>query len=99
VTKDQEVIFVSKEQIDNRLGDSIKTARQAKGWTQVLLAETLKISPRYLKAIENSGRKPSYDLLNRIFSTLDIPTDAVFHPESKRPPAKLYILQGSRKPG
>jgi transcriptional regulator with XRE-family HTH domain len=65
---------------DDPLGGAIKTARKAKGITQSQLAERLDISLRYLKAIKNSGQKPSYDLLSRIVRELDISTDTVFNP-------------------
>ena len=56
-------------------GSVVKSARQAKGLTQLQLSDLLKITPRYLKAIENSGRKPSYDLLICIINELDISAD------------------------
>ena len=87
---------MSNEQLDNRLGAAIKATRQAKGWTQSYLAGLLKITPRYLKALENSGRKPSYDLFVRIIRELEISADTIFYPENERFPAKLYILQSGR---
>jgi len=62
-------------------GNVVKAARKEKGLTQSQLSKKLSISTRYLKAIENSGRKPSFDLLVRIIHELDIQTDAVFYPE------------------
>jgi transcriptional regulator with XRE-family HTH domain len=73
----------NKSNIDS-LGSVIKSARHAKQLTQCRLAEQLGITPRYLKAIENSGRKPSYDLLSRIIRELDIPADTVFYPEHEQ---------------
>ena len=64
-------------------GIVVKTARQKKRITQVQLAESLSISPRYLKAIENSGQKPSYELLVRIIEELDISANTLIHPEQK----------------
>ena len=58
-------------------GIVVKSARQAKCLTQSQLAALLAITPRYLKAIENSGRRPSYDLLVRIIRELEIPADEV----------------------
>jgi len=58
-------------------GIAVKSARQDKGLTQLQLADLLAITPRYLKAIENSGRRPSYDLLIRIIQELEIPADVV----------------------
>jgi transcriptional regulator with XRE-family HTH domain len=69
----------NKSNID-RLGGAIKAARRTKGVTQAQLAERLDITLRHLKAIENSGQKPSYDLLSRIVCELDISADNVFNP-------------------
>lgn len=66
------------QKADN-LGGAIKAARKEKGITQVQLAERLGITLRHLKAIENSGQKPSYDLLARTVRELDISGDIVFH--------------------
>jgi transcriptional regulator with XRE-family HTH domain len=60
--------------------------------TQRQLAEQLGITTRYLKAIENSGRKPSFGLLTRIFCELEISADNVFHPDSA---AKQYKFNSS----
>jgi len=78
----------------DHFGIVVKSARQTKGLTQAHLAELLAITPRYLKAIENSGRKPSYDLLARIIEALDIPADALFYSEQQKieSPAKLIPL-------
>jgi len=72
-------------------GVVVKSSRQAKSMTQSQLADRLDITTRYLKAIENSGRKPSYDLLVRIIRELDIPADTVFYPEHEKEnqPAKI----------
>ena len=63
----------------NTLGGVVKAARQAKGFTQSQLAARLGITLRHLKAIENSGQKPSYDLLSRTVRELDISGDTVFN--------------------
>jgi transcriptional regulator with XRE-family HTH domain len=75
---------VPKNNVPDNLGSVIKTARKSKRLTQKQLAEKLCISPRYLKAIENSGRKPSYDLLNRAIYELEIAAELVFFPESNK---------------
>jgi transcriptional regulator with XRE-family HTH domain len=61
-------------------GVIVKSARQANGMTQLQLAEKLQITPRYLKAIENSGRKPSFDLFIRIVHELDISVEEILYP-------------------
>ena len=79
--KKQEVIAVQIEHTEVCLGKVIKTARTLKGMTQPQLALTLGITTRYLKLIENSGRKPSYKLLVCIVKELDIP---FIHSDSKK---------------
>ena len=76
-------------------GSIVKTTRKKKGLTQSKLAEKLSISIRYLKAIENSGRKPSYDLLVKIIHELDIQTNMLFYPEQvKGETANTLVLLG-----
>jgi transcriptional regulator with XRE-family HTH domain len=73
-------------QTENRiahLGGVVKSNRKLYGLTQVQLAERLNITPRYLKAIENSGRKPSYGLLARIVRELEIPIETVLYSENE----------------
>ena len=63
------------------LGAAIKSARKSKNLTQMELSEELGITPRYLQAIENENKTPSYHLLFRILSYLNIPADSVFAPQ------------------
>jgi transcriptional regulator with XRE-family HTH domain len=88
-----------KTAIDNdHLGSVVKSARQSKHLTQYRLAEQLGITPRYLKAIENSGQKPSYDLLTRLIRELDLSPDAIFSSGQEWISAKIYILQSGETP-
>jgi transcriptional regulator with XRE-family HTH domain len=80
----------------DHLSSVVKSARYAKQLTQCQLAEQLGITPRYLKAIENSGRKPSYDLLARIVRELDILADDVFYPEDKQQSTRIYKLWATK---
>ena len=89
---------MSKEQADDYLGATIKAIRKSRGLTQTQLAGLLKITPRYLKCIENSGRKPSYDLLTRIIRELGIQADTIFNPENRHLLANIYLVQRG-KPG
>ena len=68
------------------MGKVIKAVRKSKGLTQGQLAGLLRITPRYVKAIENSGRKPSYDVFVRIVRELEIPADTIIYPENERHP-------------
>jgi transcriptional regulator with XRE-family HTH domain len=83
----------------DRLGGVIKSTRYAKQLTQCQLSEQLGITPGYLKAIENSGRKPSYDLFVKIVHELGISANVIMQPENEKSTAKLYILESGRKPG
>ena len=76
--------MVQNSNSTDHFGFVVKSARQAKELTQSQLAERLSITERYLKAIENSGRNPSYNLLVRIIHELEIPTDIVFYPEQNK---------------
>ena len=46
-----------------KLGNTIRTARMKKGYTQEQLAELLEITPAHLKHMEVERRKPSVPLL------------------------------------
>ncbi|MCI9139078.1 XRE family transcriptional regulator [bacterium 1XD42-8] len=66
--------------LKTNLGTVVKSARKNKKLTQMELSEELGITPRYLQAIENENKTPSYSLLLHILSYLDIPADRVFAP-------------------
>jgi transcriptional regulator with XRE-family HTH domain len=66
------------------LGNVIKATRNEKQVTQAQLAERLKITARYLVAIENGQKSPSYGLLFRLIRELDINPEAIFYPEKKQ---------------
>jgi transcriptional regulator with XRE-family HTH domain len=61
------------------LGNVIKSARRSMKMTQLQLADRLQITARYLKAIENNGKNPSYDLFVRILHELKISADMIFY--------------------
>ncbi len=67
--------------LKTNLGTVVKSARKNKKLTQMELSEELGITPRYLQAIENENKTPSYHLLFRILSYLNIPADSVFAPQ------------------
>ena len=56
------------------------------------LSEELGITPRYLQAIENENKTPSYSLLFRILSYLDIPADSIFSPCERLPSSEIEQL-------
>ena len=63
------------------LGLTMKSARSALGMTQKQLAKRLGVSNRYIMLLENSHKKPGYDLLFRIIRELNIQPDLIFYPE------------------
>lgn len=65
-------------------GYILKDIRMKKGYTREQIAERAGISTRYLSAIENEQREPSYDVLYRLFHSLGISADTIFYPESSR---------------
>ena len=74
-----------KEEIRKAPGDfghKLKDIRLKKGYTREQLAERANISTRYLSAIENEQREPSYDVLYRLIHSLGISADTIFYPDS-----------------
>ena len=74
-----------KEEIRKAPGDfghKLKDIRLKKGYTREQLAERASISTRYLSAIENEQREPSYDVLYRLIHSLGISADTIFYPDS-----------------
>lgn len=78
---------------NSNLGVAIKAARKNKHLTQLELSEELGITPRHLQAIENENKTPSYDLLSRMLSYLNIPADKILNsPESELTPEQEQLL-------
>ena len=66
----------------DKLGTIIKNARINNSLTREQLAEKINITPRYLMAIENENKKPSYDVLFQLIRELSISADTIFFPEN-----------------
>ncbi len=64
-------------------GVILKDEREAKNYSREQIADRAKISVRYLTAIENEGRKPSYKVLYRLIRSIGISADLVFYPEEQ----------------
>lgn len=71
------------EVILNSLGATIKQARLAANLTQDELAEQIGITGRYIMALENEHKHPSFEVLCKIILTLNIPADNIFYPETQ----------------
>jgi ribosome-binding protein aMBF1 (putative translation factor) len=65
----------AEEQGIQTLGQRIRTTREAKGMSQVLLAETAHISQGYLSQLEQDEREPSLSIASRIAHALDMSLD------------------------
>ena len=62
-------------------GQAIKSTREKKGLTRKELAAQIRISPRYIASIENSGQTPSLHVFYRFVTCLDMSVDQFFFPE------------------
>jgi transcriptional regulator with XRE-family HTH domain len=81
--------------MSNQLGAIVKDARVTLKLTRDQLSEKVHITPRYLMAIENENKKPSYDVLFDLIHELGISADTIFYPEnqtSKTERELLYLL-------
>ncbi len=64
-----------------KLGDSIRSARMKKGYTQEKLSEMLDITLVHLANIEGGRRNPSVPLLFQMMELLEFSVDALVFPE------------------
>ena len=74
--------MLEKEELQGapgNFGHILKEIRQKNGYTREQVAERAGISTRYLSAIENEQREPSYDVLYRLFHSLGISADTIFY--------------------
>jgi transcriptional regulator with XRE-family HTH domain len=77
------------------IGDEIKTERERRGWTRDKAAVMLDISESYLKAIENNGAAPGFQLFYRIMTLFSISVDKHFFPDAsgKKPGRDRALYQ------
>jgi transcriptional regulator with XRE-family HTH domain len=68
--------------VGKELGAVIKNARLGKQFTQEQLAEKIGVGPRHVMAIENEGKRPSYEVLYNLIHVLDITADFIFRPKA-----------------
>jgi transcriptional regulator with XRE-family HTH domain len=72
--------------MNNKLGEFLKTRREALGLTQRALAQKLGVEASHVAFIESGRRKPSLKLVARIADTLGLDRQEVLvlaHPEAK----------------
>jgi len=70
------------EAILNKLGQIIKQARISASLTQEELAEHIGITGRYIMALENEHKQPSFEVLCKLILVLNIPADNIFYPKN-----------------
>jgi transcriptional regulator with XRE-family HTH domain len=63
------------------IGAALKRAREARGLSRDALAEICDISAGYIKAIENTGKNPGFQLFWRLVTMFDISVDEYFYPD------------------
>lgn len=63
------------------MGHIFKKYRVDAKRTQEEVAEKVGITARFLMALENEEKRPSIDNLLRLVDTLNIPGDAILHPQ------------------
>lgn len=63
------------------MGPVFKKYRLAAKQTQEEVAEKVGITTRFLMALENEEKRPSLDILLRLVDVLNIPGDAILHPQ------------------
>ena len=76
------VTFCAKRDKDiSYMGPIFKKYRIDAKRTQEDVAEKVGITSRFLMALENEEKRPSLDNLLRLVDTLNIPGDAILHPQ------------------
>lgn len=83
----------SQAKIVTNLGQILKQARIQMGYTREQLAERVSITPRYLTAIENEKKRPSYDVLYLLLHNLGMSADCIFYPEKPDETEEQQILR------
>jgi transcriptional regulator with XRE-family HTH domain len=81
----QEVIMardMTSEKYDfTPIGAAIKRARVKRGISREVLSEMCDISVGYIKAIENTGRNPGFQVFWKLVTTFGISVDEYFYPD------------------
>jgi transcriptional regulator with XRE-family HTH domain len=76
---------------EQALGRRIRVLREARGWSQERLAERAAIHAVYLSGLENGKRNPSFKVLVRLATALDVTLAELFAEPpgaSTRPPGR-----------
>ena len=68
--------------LGHNLGKTIKQARTAAKLTQDQLSERIGVTGRYIMALENERKQPSFEVLCKLIHALNIPADKIFYPKN-----------------
>jgi transcriptional regulator with XRE-family HTH domain len=60
-----------------RIGERVRTRREALGWSQAKLAEIAGISPNYVGVVERGEKLPTLDTLDAMANALSVPPGAL----------------------
>jgi transcriptional regulator with XRE-family HTH domain len=75
------------------VGESIRRARQERGWTQVELAEKAGLSGNYVARLERGEVGPSLFVAQRLCEALDTDLDSLTSPKPARATTKRRALR------
>lgn len=62
------------------VGEAVRRARQALGWTQAQLAEAAGFSANYIARLERGELGPSFFVANQLCTALDVPVSTLTQP-------------------
>lgn len=62
------------------IGEAIKKARKASGFTREQLAEKIDYAPRHIQAVENDGQFPGFHLFVTLVTMFNISVDQYIFP-------------------
>jgi transcriptional regulator with XRE-family HTH domain len=68
-------------QIRDVLAENLKKHRQARGWSQAVLAEKTKTSTHYIGMLETMNKFPSSEMIQKLAAALDIDPTELFSKE------------------
>jgi len=74
---------IDPEEFTATVGESIRAARQERGWTQVELAQASGLSPNYVARLERGELGPSLFVAHQICEALEMDLDALLNPASR----------------
>jgi XRE family transcriptional regulator, regulator of sulfur utilization len=70
--------LLSESDMRRRLAGTLRTSRDAKGWTQLELAELSAMPRSYIADLESARRNPSLRTLLRLANALKVPLEDLF---------------------